>query len=494
MCLITVAPSGTSKNRGFIEDFIKSGMKSNTHGSGFAFKRHETSEIYLSKGYLTSNAIMDAIESHNIHVNDELIIHHRIGTSGLRNNFNMHPFVVTNDIATLKQTEGTFNLPVMAHNGIFGDFSDHNSDYNDTFLFIQHFMSSNQILDQLKDSVHGFQERFKSILGWQKLAFLFPDRPLILVGNFIEDDGYFHSNTGYITYTYDSGGSSSNSYPINKNKKKHNKNLIPDTLRTSNNRFELEDPEELGEPLACGVGYRGVIIPFKGGTQNQYPHQSQPLDGSDDDIYDEKTDSIVNKQFCRINKNQQSIKFSGRIININKNNFNHFIAIPNIDIQSNNLNGNSILKHKNGYYFEDYDEKTELNFLVQTKEPNEMFYLNYKEHASDFTLYVKHEFKDKYKSLNEFINQNNVVFTKSMFKKVSKAISVNSRNEYINFKGYGYIYKNDLQHLMNLNASFIAAENINASRKRVADKLIHDSVEWTEDDTIKIVRRTDIKM
>ena len=51
------------------------------------------------------------------------------------------------------------------------------------------------------------------IIDTDKIALLFPDRDLELIGKWVEDNGYFHSNTGYKSYTFDRGGiSTRNSY------------------------------------------------------------------------------------------------------------------------------------------------------------------------------------------------------------------------------------------------------------------------------------------
>lgn len=57
MCLITAAPKGVEKKVRDLESFIRQGMSSNTHGSGFAYKKSGTNLIFLHKGFNTASSI-----------------------------------------------------------------------------------------------------------------------------------------------------------------------------------------------------------------------------------------------------------------------------------------------------------------------------------------------------------------------------------------------------------------------------------------------------
>ena len=129
----------------------------------------------------------------------------------------MHPFLITQDIEELKTTDtDDAKIPAMAHNGVFGEFTDYKSKFSDTFHFIELFMSSPNVIKLLKLDQDKFEKTFTDILSYNKLAFVLPDHDMILVGNFQEDEGYFHSNSGYKSYVRDYGGSSTRTKTNNK--------------------------------------------------------------------------------------------------------------------------------------------------------------------------------------------------------------------------------------------------------------------------------------
>ena len=153
MCLITVAPQGVGKKVSDLESFIRNGMFSNDDGSGIAWKQFSqdnTNTIHLKKGFKTATDLLSYIEKIDLKEEDELIIHHRIGTSGLKNEINMHPFIVTSNLDILNSTEGEFNLPAICHNGIFYKYNVGTDIYSDTHNFVRGFISDENILNILK--------------------------------------------------------------------------------------------------------------------------------------------------------------------------------------------------------------------------------------------------------------------------------------------------------------------------------------------------------
>lgn len=196
MCLVSVKPKGIELNELFFNG-VASGVESNGDGSGFAFKKAGESKIYISKGYLSADEIINAIKSHNLQKDDELIVHSRIGTSGGRNKVNMHPFVVSEKMDDILTTEGYVEYPVLAHNGIFSKFSDYHSEYSDTFHFTRRFMSIPEVQSLLKRDQVTFESIYDHFLGSNKVSILFPDCGLINIGKFVEDQGFLFSNGGY---------------------------------------------------------------------------------------------------------------------------------------------------------------------------------------------------------------------------------------------------------------------------------------------------------
>lgn len=204
MCLITVCPKGSNKNSEELKKAIKTAGVTNKDGAGFMYKRASTKKVYISKGYMSPEALLSAIEKHKLKDQDELVIHQRIGNKGAKNTFMCHPFVVAGDQDTILANHCYVNVPTMVHNGTFTKYSKTNSDFSDTYYFVEQFISNEFILGLLKSDLELFKTVFTDILSTNRLVFLFPneDKPLIKLGSFTEDNGYFFSNESYKNSRY----------------------------------------------------------------------------------------------------------------------------------------------------------------------------------------------------------------------------------------------------------------------------------------------------
>ncbi len=216
MCLISICPKGTEKDTSTVENFIKKGAKMNIDGSGYMFKKHGEHEIYINKGFFNVDKLLDSISTHSLKKEDELIIHHRTKTLGAVNPYNCHPFIVSPNKEEICTIIGKTNRPVLAHNGWFREMlvlEARNNGYSDTYSFCKEILGKQQMLDLFLNDTKEFEYLFKGILNGAKLALLLPNRDYMKIGNWEEEDGYLHSNSGYKTYIKDVGGSSSNPNP-----------------------------------------------------------------------------------------------------------------------------------------------------------------------------------------------------------------------------------------------------------------------------------------
>lgn len=201
MCLIAVSPIGTDKYSEFFIEAIKGLVNVYDDGCGFAIKKNDLigagPNIYISKGYFEKNAdkMLADIKMLNLNEGDELIVHGRSATCGLVNDTNCHPFVISNNYEEINITEGWVDKPVMAHNGYIDGCGD--KVYSDTFEFVKDIMSDEVLINLLKKHVDYFEAGLRKVLGWSKLAFLFPDRDMITTGTWEEYDDYFFSNGGF---------------------------------------------------------------------------------------------------------------------------------------------------------------------------------------------------------------------------------------------------------------------------------------------------------
>ena len=400
MCLITVAPKGRIKKISDIEGFIREGMASNSDGSGFMWKKADSDVVNISKGYFNVEEIIKAIKKLRLTKSDELIIHHRTSTSGEVNAVNTHPFIVTNDEGILRQTEGSFNLPVMAHNGVFFEYSNYTSPFSDTYHFVQQFVGYPEINQIAKNSPDKFSKWFDKKLSTNRLAFLFPDRDLQMFGNFIEDDGYYHSNSGYKTFVYDRGG---NSYG--------------------------------GGGIACGYGHGPA------GKTNLILDD----DSTDDDDNDLPKNHLVdtfNTTNSRVSSTPSGlIKFKGELIDIRSDNYEHFLVVSTADIDSR-------IKKNRGYEFEEFDETAEMNWLVAKTHGKAMCMLNWELHKDSFNIYVKRNNEVFYKGLKALVDAIGDKPSRSMLKKLNKTLSNKVGKTALTYKQYGWLRYLDLKHLV----------------------------------------------
>lgn len=207
MCLISVCPAGTKKYTDEVESFIRSGFITNGDGSGFMYKKKGDSFVYVKKGFKDPLKLIEALKQAKLSDEDELVFHHRIGTSGLISAENTHPFVISNDHDTIINTNIKVDKPCIVHNGMFSvpRFQKMNPNFSDTYAFTRYILY--HTINLFKEETQLFLDNFDQIIGWSKMCVLFPDRDLIMTGNFDECNGYFHSNQGYKYHSHrDVGG------------------------------------------------------------------------------------------------------------------------------------------------------------------------------------------------------------------------------------------------------------------------------------------------
>lgn len=497
MCLITVSPKGNSNRAIDLESFIRQGMSSNTHGSGYAYKKEGSNRVFLSKGYTTPEMLLESLASEKLHDSAELIIHHRIGTSGQRADFNMHPFLVSQEEDIVRKTRGLFEYPAMAHNGIIGEFEESGSIYNDTFLFVKNFIAIPEILKFLKENPKQFSTRYRGIIGGEKLAFLFPDRDMILLGNFTEDSGYFHSNGGYKTFTYDKGGSSNknrvsqseNSYWNRRNEARENLKLL--LAGTADDDDDDETNIIKLVPAACGIGYTigdghedeidddDPGFPYNVGFERDNSRPQKPLVGSED--VSGLNSSIGNK------KHLNGLKFTGLNLKITDKNYRHFVFVPIVNVNTVNADDSTVCKRNYVYELSDYDQNAHINFIMEKYGEQVMHFIDLEASIKWFNIYVNHDYRDKYVNLQKFIlanvNAETGLLSATMYKKVSKTLSrVPVYTEYVKFKDHGWFFKDDLQHLCDRYIGSLKkrSESKNALNKfnyaAIADELVRNAV------------------
>ena len=184
MCIIAIKPKGMKM---FDDTTIKTMFINNPDGAGIMY--FDGQNVVIEKGFMTCKSLLKKLHSRDF-TNTNLVVHFRIGTSGLNDALNCHPYPI-NQKNALKCTAKL----AMAHNGILrGYIPPKTAPINDTQFFI------NNVLNELGPNFHRNKDvlfMIKELIGTNKLAFLDNKNKLTLVGDFIEDGGYIYSNGSY---------------------------------------------------------------------------------------------------------------------------------------------------------------------------------------------------------------------------------------------------------------------------------------------------------
>ena len=197
---------------------VKCAIQRNNDGAGFALKRKNPLDkkrnILISKGFMGKDPsnLLTNICDQNIKKEDELIIHLRYTTSGEVHINNCHPFGIPDkeNIGLIEVNNHNINFPVVAHNGTFYDFVEEKSlagwnhyyadkeKKSDSYKFVEELLVNKNLLPIFVDKAKSKDFFFNSYILNNKLSLLFPDREMLLIGDFIEEtDGMMYSNEYY---------------------------------------------------------------------------------------------------------------------------------------------------------------------------------------------------------------------------------------------------------------------------------------------------------
>lgn len=194
MCIIV------AKNKGFDlpkKSILQNCFTSNPDGSGIMYTKNN--QVVIDKGYMTFNSLWKRLEKLKKEIdviNTPIVLHFRIGTSGAYDKSNTHPFELTNQDNKLLKLKNTVNIGI-AHNGVISAYEDSkNTTLNDTQLFIKKFLYPLYKLNNKFYENKEIQEIIRTVTK-SKFAFLTGNGSLLLIGDFIEENGIYYSNTSY---------------------------------------------------------------------------------------------------------------------------------------------------------------------------------------------------------------------------------------------------------------------------------------------------------
>lgn len=196
MCIILAKPAGVAMPDSSI---ISECWENNPDGAGYMYASKGI--VYIEKGIMTFDGLtskLNALAERFDLTKLPLVVHFRISTQAGVNPQNTHPFPITRDDKLLGARASSSTVGAMAHNGIIPCCStyDKKETRSDTWLFV-------------RDYVAKFAERDKKLLreDWiqtmiqqatsSKLAFMFPNGDIVLLGKFEREKGIAYSNGTY---------------------------------------------------------------------------------------------------------------------------------------------------------------------------------------------------------------------------------------------------------------------------------------------------------
>lgn len=174
------------------EKLIRNMFQRNPDGAGFMYLDKNKNKVIIEKGIMDVKTFLKKVKRFG--VDDSLVMHFRIGTSGGNTKANTHPFMISENIEDLKKLKAVTDVGVV-HNGIIDIMP--RKGISDTMEFIA------DRLAHIKMAMPGFYKN-KHILKWveneigSKMCFLTEKNEIVTIGDFNENEGVLYSN-----YTYE---------------------------------------------------------------------------------------------------------------------------------------------------------------------------------------------------------------------------------------------------------------------------------------------------
>lgn len=199
MCIAIYKPAGKKMPA---KSNFKNCFSNNGDGAGYMYSYN--GKVYIEKGLMTlsdfKKSLKNTFKSLKIKDNGEslhMVFHFRISTQGGVQPELTHPFPLSNDYDDMKKLSNVCDIGI-AHNGII-DFASSYSvkDHNDTMEFIKEIaypqIGGNTMYFKNQDTM----SLFKYLLKNNKIVILNGDGHAELIGDWVEDNGVFYSNTTY---------------------------------------------------------------------------------------------------------------------------------------------------------------------------------------------------------------------------------------------------------------------------------------------------------
>lgn len=190
MCVIAYAAKGIEiSEKEFRNCFIN-----NPDGAGFMIYDPAKKKVHIRKGFMDFESFWNAVK--DLPTDKDRVFHFRIATSGKVSPECCHPFVLTDNLDDMRQTD-VYSDMGFSHNGVMADFTPTaalNAPYSDTMHF------GAEILYPLRSKLYeeSTQYLLKKAMGTNKYAIL-GKKGVIILGawNTSKETGIQYSNASY---------------------------------------------------------------------------------------------------------------------------------------------------------------------------------------------------------------------------------------------------------------------------------------------------------
>jgi predicted glutamine amidotransferase len=137
-----------TKNGTITDAELKNSFENNSDGAGIAYTKNN--ELRIVKGIFDVETFIKTVRQAEKLADNNMLIHCRIGTSGLNDKENTHPFVINNNICLI-------------HNGVLHIDVPKGSKINDTQIFINKYMKGIKNDTIMKN--HTFHNILEEMIG-----------------------------------------------------------------------------------------------------------------------------------------------------------------------------------------------------------------------------------------------------------------------------------------------------------------------------------------
>lgn len=194
MCIIVAVPANVALPP---METLHECFRRNPDGAGFMWS--DGKKVHIRKGFMEWKDFEEAFEKElpHIYTDSAVVFHFRITTSGRTQPKCCHPFPVSSEVEDLQATEISCRFGV-AHNGVIQGMSTRDG-WSDTMDFVAGVVAP---LARMHPSFM-YSEDAKVLLKnacKSKLAIINHAGEMMLVGDFVTEDGVHYSNSTYKPY------------------------------------------------------------------------------------------------------------------------------------------------------------------------------------------------------------------------------------------------------------------------------------------------------